>query len=77
MRGFHHPREMEVALFSFVIKARLAANSIPGIYQWHLSVFTVLENTPQVAYTGKLNFFALNYSRNVKQDDLKQYNRIK
>ena len=30
-----------------------AANSTPGIYQWHLPVFTGLENTPQVAYTGK------------------------
>ena len=30
-----------------------AANSTPGIYQWHLPVFTGLENTPQVANTGK------------------------
>ena len=40
-----------------------AVNSNPGICQWHLSVFTGLENTPQVANTGKLNFFALKYSR--------------
>ena len=30
-----------------------AVNSTPGIYQWHLPVFTGLENTPQVANTGK------------------------
>ena len=30
-----------------------AANPTPGIYQWHLPVFTGLENTPQVANTGK------------------------
>ena len=30
-----------------------AANSTPGIYQWHWPVFTGLENTPQVANTGK------------------------
>ena len=30
-----------------------AANSTPGIYQWHLPVITGLENTPQVANTGK------------------------
>ena len=29
----------------------------PGIYRWHLPVFTCLENTPQVANTGKLIFF--------------------
>ena len=29
-----------------------AANSTPDIYQWHLPVFTGLENT-QVANTGK------------------------
>ena len=44
-----------------------AANSTPGIYRWHLPVFTGLENTPQVANTGKLNFFfALKYSRYLK-----------
>ena len=35
------------------------ANSNPGIYRWHLPVFTGLENTPQVANTGKLIFFCL------------------
>ena len=38
------------------------ANSTPGIYQWHLPVFTGLENTPQVANTGKywqIEFFFL------------------
>ena len=48
------------------------ANSTPGIYRWHLPVFTGLENTPQVANTGKYwqieFFFALKYSRNLKQD---------
>ena len=37
-----------------------AANSTPGIYRWHLPVFTGLENTPQVANTGKywqIDFF--------------------
>ena len=49
------------------------ANSTPGIYQWHLPVFTGLENTPQVENTGKywqIDFFALKYSRNLKQDNL-------
>ena len=38
-----------------------AANSTPGVYRCHLSVFTGLENTPRVvrANTGKLNFFLL------------------
>ena len=39
-----------------------AANSTPGIYHWHLPVFTGLENTPQVANTGKywqIEFFCL------------------
>ena len=52
-----------------------AANSTPGIYQWHLPVFTGLENTPQVANTGKywqIEFFAIKYSRNFRQDDLEQ-----
>ena len=57
------------------------ANSIPGIYRWHLPVFTGLENTPQVANTGKYRqieiFFALKYARNLKQDGLKQYNQTK
>ena len=57
------------------------ANSTPGIYRWHLPVFTGLENTPQVANTGKYwqikFFFALKYSRNLKQDGLKHYNRTK
>ena len=35
------------------IKQGWAANSTPGIYQWHLPVYTDLENTPQVANTGK------------------------
>ena len=47
-----------------------AANSTPGIYHWHLPVFTGLENTPQVANTGRYwqidFFFALNYSENLK-----------
>ena len=47
-----------------------AANSTPGIYHRHLPVFTGLENTPQVANTGKYwqidFFFALNYSKNLK-----------
>ena len=38
------------------------ANSTPGIYRWHLPVFTGLENTPQVANTGKywqIDFFCI------------------
>ena len=53
-----------------VLKQGWAAKSTPGIYQRHLPVFTGLENTPQVANTGKLNFLALKYSRNLKQDNL-------
>ena len=37
----------------FPVKQGWAANATPGIYLWHLPVFTGLENTPQVANTGK------------------------
>ena len=52
-----------------------AANSTPGIYQWHLPVFTGLENTPQVANTGKYRqieiFLALKTAEVFKQIALK------
>ena len=41
-------------MLDFYVKTQgWAANSTPGIYQWHLPVFTGLENTPEVANTGK------------------------
>ena len=68
-------------IFNFSLTQGWVANSIPGIYRWHLPVFTGLENTPQVANTGKYRqieiFFALKYARNLKQDGLKQYNQTK
>ena len=60
----------------FEHKTRLGGKFHPR----HLPVFTSLENTPQVANTGKywqIEFFALKYSRNLKQDGLKQYNPTK
>ena len=38
---------------SLDFRTRLGGKFHPGIYRWHLPVFTGLENTPQVANTGK------------------------
>ena len=54
-------------------------NSIPGIYQWYLPIFTDLENTPKCqkpAITGQLNFSALKHYRNLNQVELKKYTHI-
>ena len=47
-----------------------------GIYRY-LPVWKILLKWQIPANTGKLNFFALKYSRNLKQDGLKQYNGTK
>ena len=47
-----------------------------GIYRY-LPVWKILLNWQILANTGKLNFFALKLSRNLKADGLKQYNQAK
>ena len=42
---------------SYEMTPRLGVKFHPRYLPWHLPVFTGLENTPQVANTGKLNFF--------------------
>ena len=65
----------------FVYDQGWVADSTPVIYRWHLPVFSGLENTPQVANTGKYwqndFFFALKYSRNFKQDGLRVHHNTK